>query len=307
MGSGNWSDDAYKNLRTTKSYATKTRDEIFTSRSMHADMDPIGVKFRESRDSDEHPESLAIIFGLDVTGSMGRIPEVLIKEKLSGLMGTLIAHGIAHPQLLFAAIGDQASDKAPLQIGQFESDTVKIDECLGKIFLEGNGGGQAMESYPLAWLFGARHTSIDCFEKRGVKGFIFTCGDESYWDTLTADQLKRIMGYADAEDISVKQLLDEAQRMYHVFHIHINEGSYRDSNSVFNPWKAILGERFIILEDHNALAELVASTVAVMHGVDLKSITKTFDDKTASLVTNALVHVTGTVANTTKKDGIVKL
>lgn len=305
-GGGSWSDDAYRNITSTKSYKTKKVDEIFST-ELHPDMNPIGVKFRESRDSVEHPESLAIMVNLDVTGSMGRIPQILITEKLGKLMSTVIAHGVPHPQIMFAAIGDQASDRAPLQVGQFESDTAKIDECLTKIWVEGNGGGQQMESYPLAWLFAGRHTSIDCFEKRGVKGFLFTIGDESFWDTITASELRKIMGYAEAEDLDVKKLLEEAQRMYHVFHIHVNEGGYRNNASIFKSWKDVLGERFIVLEDHEAIGELIASTVAVIHGVDLKSITKTFDAKTAGLVTTALANVTGSLTATNKKDGIVKL
>jgi hypothetical protein len=115
------------------------------------------------------------------------------------------------------------------------------------------------------------------------------------------------MGYAESEDVDVKTLLAEAQRMYHVFHIHINEGSYRNNDGIFSDWKKILGERFIVLEDHNAIGELIASTVAVIHGVDLKTITSTFDKNTASLVTNALVNVTSSVAKSNKKEGIVKL
>ena len=70
------------------------------------------------------------------------------------------------PQILFGAIGDATCDRAPLQVGQFESDN-RMDDDLGRILLEGGGGGQKTESYELAMYFMARHTAIDCFEKRG--------------------------------------------------------------------------------------------------------------------------------------------
>jgi hypothetical protein len=45
-------------------------------------MNPKGVRFRESRDSEAHPNTVSIAFALDVTGSMGKIPELLAKKEL---------------------------------------------------------------------------------------------------------------------------------------------------------------------------------------------------------------------------------
>ncbi|WP_046243622.1 hypothetical protein [Hymenobacter terrenus] len=311
MGYTKWSDDAYDFLKDTR--VGSSADDIFTNnRSGRAgdQLLPKGVKFRESRDSDIHPESLAIAVFLDETGSMGRIPEILVREKLGPLMNTLIDHGVAHPQLLFGGIGDHHSDSYPLQVGQFESGTAELDQWLTGIYLEGNGGGQSRESYTLAWLFAARHTSCDCFEKRGQKGFLFTIGDEAAWDVLQANALKAIMGYPEAEDLTDQQLLEEAQRSYHVFHIHVNEGSYRDDPSVLGYWKKVLGERLIILDDYNAIAETIATAVALVHGVELKDILASFDQKTAGTVQHALVHASRGLATTDKKDwlgGIFKL
>ena len=166
MGSSTWSSDAYSKLKAD--YSTKTREEVFSSRKMSEEMSPLGIKFRESRDSEPHPESLAINIFLDVTGSMGHIPEVLIKEKLGTLIETLIKHGIPHPAVLFGAIGDHRVDNAPLQIGQFESGTDELNKWLTETYLEA-AGGDAPESYGLAHIFAGNFTSIDCFEKRKQK------------------------------------------------------------------------------------------------------------------------------------------
>lgn len=301
MGGSNWSDDAYKHIKT--SYSTKSTDDIFVSNKKGTtsdDMLPKGVKFRECRDSEAHPNAFGVMIALDQTGSMGRIPEVLVREKLGTLMESLIKHGINDAQVLFSAIGDLYHDRCPLQVGQFESGTIELNKWLSTVYLESNGGGDQHESYGLAWLFAARHTSTDSFEKRNTKNLLFTIGDESNHAVFKANKLKELMGYTEAEDITDEAILAEAQRMYHVFHIHVNEGSYRDSPTVLGYWRKMLGERLIICNDYNQIAELIASTVAIIHGLDLDTFTSSFDPKTAIDVKNALSKVNVSVA---KNDG----
>jgi hypothetical protein len=305
MGYGTWSSDAFDNLKSSRK--TKKTDEIFTSTAMKDEMNPHGLLFRESRDSIDHPESVPVMVFLDVTGSMGRIPEILVREKLGALMDTIIKHGVPDPQILFGAIGDHICDQYPLQVGQFESATKELDQWLTKIYLEGGGGGQVMESYLLSWLVAARHTSIDCFEKRGSKGFLFTIGDEWTWEELNASALKKIMGYKQTEAISAQAILQEAQRMYEIFHIHINEASYRNEPRVLGPWKDLLKERLIILEDHAAIAETIATTVAVLAGADKKRVLASFDKSIAKTVSTALTNITGATSLSKKDSGVMKL
>lgn len=300
MGGSSWSSDAYSSLK--QKYSNTTKDDAFSSSKLDTKMSPKGVKFREARDSAAHPESLAINVFLDETGSMGEIPYELATKKLGALIETLIKHGIEHPAVLFGGIGDQYSDSSPLQVGQFESGTKELDMWLTKIYLEGNGGGQRMESYQLAWLFASRHTSIDCFEKRGEKGFLFTIGDEACHRKLEEDGFERIMGYKHA-GMTREQLLKEAEKMYHVFHIHINHGgNYSD---IVDDWKKLLGERCIVLDDYKAVAEVIASTVGIMHGIELEKITKSFNKQIASTVTKSLSAISATPSK--KKSGVTKL
>jgi len=306
MGYSGWSNDAYTNLTSSKGYASKSADDIF-SRSMSSDMTPLNLGIREARDSDAHPTSLAVMVFLDVTGSMGRIPHAIAQEKLGALMNTIIDNGVEHPQVLFGAIGDHHSDRSPLQLGQFEAGTEELDKWLTSVFIEGNGGGQNRESYLLAWLTAGRHTSIDCFEKRNEKGFLFTIGDEKSWDTLDANALKELLGYAQADELNDKQLLEEAQRLYNVYHIHVNEGSYRDDPEILGYWKEMLGERLIVLEDYNAICETIATLIAVQHGVDLNDVISKFDAKTAGLVTTALATVVQGSIVSASDDGVIKL
>lgn len=125
-------------------YHKKSVNEIFVQnqkRMIHEQMEPSKVFIRESRDSDNHPNSLPIIIALDLTGSMGRIPHDLVKDGLPKIMGGIIQNGIPDPQVLFLGVGDHECDKAPLQVGQFESGDEELDLWLTRTYIEGGGGG----------------------------------------------------------------------------------------------------------------------------------------------------------------------
>lgn len=292
MGNSSWSSDAY--ARFSSSTQNVATDDIFIQNRKHEisnDLSPYGLKIRESCDSVEHPKSLAIQVWLDVTGSMGRIPDKMVREKLGTLMDSLIANGIADAHVLFGAIGDHLSDSAPLQVSQFEAGNDELVKWLTSVWIEGNGGGQIKESYLLAWLIAARHTSIDCFNKRQEKGFLFTIGDESTHPSITGLRLAEIMGYESAETVTAEQLLAEASEKYHVFHIHINEGSYKNNENVMNDWKKLLHERFIILNDYNKISELISATVAVIHGVDINDSVKNMTNEEAVNIKSSLKDI----------------
>ena len=149
MGGGAYLGDRYKATTKSMGYDTKGTSEIFST-SMSRDMNPAEILIRESRDSEEHPESFPIILALDVTGSMGVVPTQLIKEGLPTIMGRIIeSAGIKDPQLLFVAVGDHKCDKAPLQVGQFESSDELLHKWLSSVWVEGRGGGNGGESYML--------------------------------------------------------------------------------------------------------------------------------------------------------------
>ena len=261
MGSGKFSYESYSRLKVSKSYDTKSREQIFVSRQLDPEMDPTKVVKRESRDSIEHPESVAIIVGLDVTGSMGFIPEDIVKNTLPDLVGTTIEAGIQHPQVLFLGLGDFVYDSAPLQVGQFESSAELLDKWLTKVYLEGGGGGNAGESYNLAHLIAARHTTIDCWEKRRQKGFLITIGDEPCLQDIPADVITRLTTTDQASTISTKDIIAEAQKMYHVFHIHIEHNSTATLEQRKGNWKELLGQNFIVIKDYKKLSKTIAQIV----------------------------------------------
>jgi hypothetical protein len=262
MGAGRFTVEAYARLRVDKGYDSKSRDEIFVARHLDPEMDPRQITVRESRDSAEHPESLAIIVALDVTGSMGFVPEAIVKNTLPDLVGTIIEAGLADPQVLFLGIGDHVHDAAPLQVGQFESSAELLDRWLTRVYLEGGGGGNGGESYHMAYLFAARHTAIDCWEKRRQKGFLFTIGDEPCLERLPAESIQRFTSAAKSATVTAAKLLEEASQRYHIYHLHVNHGGqYDNSAQVFNSWRDLLGERFVVIDDYTQVCKKIATLV----------------------------------------------
>ncbi len=261
MGNGRFSYEAYESIKVSKDYDGKSREQIFSSRQIDPEMDPRTVKVRESRDSAEHPESVSIIVGLDVTGSMGLVPEIIVKETLPELVGSIIEAGIPDPQVLFLGVGDFVYDSAPLQIGQFESSAELLDRWLTKVYLEGGGGGNNCESYNLAWLVAARHTAIDCWEKRKRKGFVFTIGDEPCSPNIPREIIARLTSENQPGTVTSAQILAEARKRYHVCHFHLEHDDASATDARKEGWRELLGQDFMTLKDHRAVAKRIAQLV----------------------------------------------
>ncbi len=92
MGYSRWNASDWNSYST--STKTKTTDKIFSSRGMHKDLNPYGVAMRESKDSTLNPQSNAIIVGLDVTGSMGMLADILAKEGLGVLVEEILIESL---------------------------------------------------------------------------------------------------------------------------------------------------------------------------------------------------------------------
>lgn len=309
MGGGTFDSSAYKAAATAR--AASGVDDFDYDRKVksghasgiHPSLDPTSVagptsplagkNIRESRDSDEHPNSLPIAVLFDVTGSMHHIPTVL-QKKLATLMDVIIAKaGIPDPQVLVGAIGDSYTDEYPFQVGQFESDN-RFDEQLRNIILERGGGGQDMESYGLAYQFAAYHTATDSWEKRGKKGYLFTMGDEAFWPNITKAEVQKIFGVESDGEESVESLFAKASERWEIYHIFIMQGSYAHATHIHNKWRALLGERFIKLDDADLVCEVIAGIVHMLesaHDVDTVINDIGLSGAAGASVKNALVPV----------------
>lgn len=271
MGTGYWNTAAYTNAASARraagkddfGYTSAMRNTPRNLRKAAASLDAFGATIREARDSADHPNSTPIAVLFDVTGSMGGVPRTL-QKRLPDLLGLLTRGGYAQdPQILVGAIGDDVYDRVPLQVGQFESDN-RIDEQLRDIYLEGGGGGDKREGYALASWFLATRAQLDSLDKRGRKGYCFLIGDEANKRFLFADSIRRYVGDEVAQDLSIEEVYRLLEEKFHVYFVVPNLTSYYDEPWLEEHWREIVGERFLKLDDPDAVCDLIALTVGIM-------------------------------------------
>ena len=258
MGYGSYSAAAH--LEITKARANVAQDALFAGRECHSTMRPFGVKFRESRDSEAHPDSVGVVFALDVTGSMGDIPVGLAKRTLPHFM-TSVLEILPSAQVMFMALGNAHADRSPLQVGQFESEAGLIDQWLSRIHLEG-GGGALGESYDLAMRFASRHTKMDCLEKRGKKGYLLMTGDEPPFSQLMAERVRAILGDPEQLDVPIHETAREVLRSFHTF-FFIPDPMRAARYDTQRTWFKIFHERVIVLDQPDDTAHAGALVIGI--------------------------------------------
>jgi len=294
MGSGTWDSSTYTINASTRAakgqstfhYSSQVRSGAVVAKA-HDLLDPLtkagdaspfaGKVMREVTISDEHPNPTPIAIVLDVTGSNIDAARA-VHAKLPQLFGLLQRKGyVEDPQILIAATGDAYSDTVPLQVGQFESDN-RIDAMVEAMYLEGNGGGQRMETYELAAYYLARHTHLEPWHKQGRKGYAIFIGDENFYPTLQRDFSKGGRGFYSSNhtvasltgdtleaDIDSKEIWEELKEQYEPFFLFQRQGAYQEKD-ILPQWREVLGENAVTLEDPNTVCEFIAGLLAMREG-----------------------------------------
>ena len=265
MGGGTWTSTAFTNyidstgLSATASTidgvtyrtisANYTVQDLYKSHALSKELDPFKV-MRECCDSEEHPNTIPVIFALDVTGSMGGTA-AKVAQQLNVIM-TKLYEQIPDVEFAIMGIGDLAYDEAPIQLSQFESD-IRIQEHLDKVYFEAGGGGNDYESYTAAWYMGLYHCKLDCW-KRNKKGIIITLGDEPLNPYLGKDVLHRVTGDALQTDVETVPLYKEVIKKFDVYHIGVedNGNSYSwHKSAIESSWRRILKDHFKVANLNN--------------------------------------------------------
>ncbi len=261
MGNGNYSATAHQALLRDR--ASIPVQQVFKQVECHPLMNPKGVRLRESRDGADHPQSLGIVFALDVTGSMGEIPRLLATRQLPVFMKILVDCQIQDPQILFMAVGDAVSDRAPLQVGQFESTAELMDQWLTWSYLEGHGGGTGQESYELGLYFLAMHTEMDCLVKRKKRGYLFMTGDEVPYPSLSKHIVEGIVGDKVDDDLTTEEIVAELQKSFVPFFIIPDRARAKRCE---RRWRDLLGDHVLCLESPVDVCYVTAGAILLSEG-----------------------------------------
>jgi hypothetical protein len=300
---------AYRDATGTTFAHTATMASTPTAlRHIHESMDPkskntLGQQIRECRDSEEHPNALPIVVGFDETGSMGTAPQ-LLQKKLATLKGATLRMGLTDAQLCFAAYGDAQNDEvAPCQVGQFESG-IEMEDFLNNLYLEKQGGGNSGETPGLLLYFLANFTALDSLAKRGKKGYIVLTGDECPLPYVTRDEVERYIGPHIQSDLTIKEVVKEAQKSFEIYFFLVNNhaAAMQGSEKV---WQNLLGADHVIpVQSLDNISEQIALLIAQLEGtidsLDAGAkilIAEGADPKNVARASQELAHYTGGKGN----------
>lgn len=218
-----------------------------------------------------------IVIMLDVTGSMGDAAKT-IYDKMPMFYAQIEKKKYLDDfAISFAGVGDINTDSAPLQVCDF-AQGVKLDKWLEKLYLEGNGGGQGMESYELMALYYLRHAQFT--HPEATKPFMFIIGDEAFYDTVSGSDVKaHFGGRASAQDLAAEKIFDDLREKYHVFMLHIPYSCTRDPSdpkgelvqsrqpaedkAIVRKWKEIFREDFIVVKEPKAIVDVILGCIAM--------------------------------------------
>lgn len=295
MGSGKWSPNTYQQRAVQRQ--SSGQDVFNYSRNasgVHPSLNPYGLEVRESRDSDEHPNSNAIIVGLDVSGSMGAVVRAIHKDLPNLFKLLLDREYVPHPQIMFSAFSNGGCDPVPVQVGQFESDN-RMDENLENMILGGRlaGGCDIRESAELILYLAARHTSIDCWEKRQKKGYIFLITDEMAYENIKANEINTIFASGLKGDIPLQNIVQEVSEQYHIFILIPTQTQSGKNPQVREFYRAYFNpQHVILLENSDDVSETIALILGLM-------------ERTISLE-DGLHHLRQTGANDVTINGLSK-
>ena len=220
------------------------------------------------------------------TGSIGYLAAEIAKNSLNKTATMILEkRPVTDPHLMCAAFTAPCASLA-MQVTQFEADIRVVEQLMDFVL----SGGNRYSYDSLVWYFALKHTSTDCFEKRGKKGFLFCIGDEVGDDgkgtILSADEIARTFGDENAKDYKTKDLAALVSERYEVF--HIITGSHTGTS--LKTWEPLLPGRNAVIASNNIeyLAEVMISLMQVAGGMSKADALSQWTDPAKGVVEEAL-------------------
>ena len=298
MGYGSYRASDWAKLKESRGISSSSStQEMFRNRNFKDIYNPLYINMRESCDSEDSPESTPIIIAFDNTGSMGFLAKEIAAHALNKTATNIYdKKPVTNPHIMCAAFvspSDRVIDNySSLQVTQFEADIRIVEQLMDLVV---NYGGNRYSYDNLVWYFAAKHTSIDSFNKRNKKGFMFCCGDEICGldkDILTKAQIKAVFGDDVDSNFSLKELYEIASEKYEIIHIVTN--NRRNNKQSFLSWNEFMPGRVaeISSDNINYLSDVIISVLQLASGMKKTDVLSQYSGADKMIVQDAISSIT---------------
>lgn len=195
-----------------------------------------------------------LIIAVDVTGSMASWPFEIF-DRLPLLFNTLSQYR-EDLEICFAAIGDAACDRWPLQVTTFARG-FDLEQLLGSLYGEG-GGGDAPESYGLFAHWVDTHVDIPNTEEAP---FLIVFGDITMHPQIPKEQIQKILGDGHTSAVDAVETWKKVSKKWNTWFLRRPSGKRGDE--VDQQWgKAIGPQKILPIQDEQRAVDYAMGLVA---------------------------------------------
>ena len=196
-----------------------------------------------------------LIVAIDVTGSMASWPAEIF-DRLPLLFNTLAQYR-PDVEICFAAIGDAAVDKWPLQVTSFASG-FDLEQLLGSLYGEGQGG-DAPESYGLFAHWVNTHVKIPASLEE--MPFLIVFGDVHMHPKIAKGQVEHYLGDKAHGDIDSLAAWGQVTQKWNTWFLRRPGGKRGDK--IDEQWgQAIGAQKVFHIEDEQRAVDYALGLVA---------------------------------------------
>ncbi len=263
-----WDKSPSVTKRSAADYAKQDKRE-------YNDNTPKGIDAPVRKDITTNSD-LAAILMVDQTGSMDFLPKemfikwaTLYEETNAALQGINVEDLVSgkvtmvEPKLEMAvlAIGDARGDERVLQVVDFGKGSALVNG-VKKIEAEGNGQGNARESYDLGAYFLVKH----CQTPNVKKPLLIIVGDEGFYEQVSRSHVKEYIGDCLSEDLDTKVLMREMASKFDTFLLRPEFSAYPESTykQIHEQWRGVLNpERVMRMKDPHRYVDCVVSCACI--------------------------------------------
>jgi hypothetical protein len=195
-----------------------------------------------------------LIIAIDVTGSMASWPFEIF-DRLPLLYNTLSQYR-EDVEICFAAIGDAAVDRWPLQVTTFASG-FDLEQLLGSLYGEG-AGGDAAESYGLFAHWVNTHVKIPKLQE---KPYLILFGDAPMHPKVPTSQIAHYLGDKVSKDIDTYKAWNQVTRHWNTWFMRRPTG--KPGDIVDSQWgKAIGKQKIFHIDDEQRAVDYAMGLIA---------------------------------------------